>query len=158
TASSHPADDGLELSRTDATGASADEWTPAQSQIMVAGRKYAFRAKAAGDPAAVAKAYVNAWITGLTSGGTAQATFNQALLGGGSCTPVPDAAGYVYCTYTAPSTLPAGGVAPVFARARVSLEAGATPTSRGPANAAQAHNDREGRVRRRGSPVLHVHR
>ncbi|MDR2347832.1 MAG: Ig-like domain-containing protein, partial [Bifidobacteriaceae bacterium] len=96
------------------------------------------RAKASGSPQAVAAARVNAWITGLTSTGVAQSSFNQPLLGAGSCTSTPDGEGYVYCSYTAPSTLPSGGIAPVFARARVSAEAGATATSRGPVDPAAA--------------------
>ncbi|MDR1188368.1 MAG: Ig-like domain-containing protein [Bifidobacteriaceae bacterium] len=133
-AGSHPTDDGLEIATTDANGRPTGGWLPAQGQLMASGKKYAFRAQASGDAAAVERAYVKAWITGLSSSGAAQATFSQALLGAGSCTPTPDTQGYVYCDYTAPSGSPAGGVAPVFVRARVSTEAGVTALTREPSN------------------------
>jgi hypothetical protein len=133
-ASNHSADDGLEISPTDALGGPTGAWAPAQSQIMVAGQRYAFRAKASGAPAALASASVKAWITGLTSSGATEASFNQTLLGAGGCTAAPDGAGYVYCSYQAPGSLPAGGIAPVYARLRISPDASVTATSRGAAN------------------------
>ncbi|MDR0594043.1 MAG: Ig-like domain-containing protein, partial [Bifidobacteriaceae bacterium] len=136
-ADAHPTDDGLEISPTDASGQSTGAWAPAQSQLMVSGKTYAFRAKASGDSAAVAASTIKAWITGIT-GSTAATTFNTNLLGGGgSCTATPDVNGYVYCTYTAPAvTIPATGVVPTYARARVSNDSGVTATSRAPSNPA----------------------
>ncbi|MDR1119230.1 MAG: hypothetical protein LBL01_08065, partial [Bifidobacteriaceae bacterium] len=133
-ADSHAADDGLELSPTDSAGRATEQWVPAQGQLMATGRTYAFRAKAAGVPDALAGAYVKGWITGLTAAGATEGTFNQALLGGGACSARPDARGYVYCNYTAPSVPPKDGLATVYARVRASLDAGVTATGRGPAN------------------------
>ncbi|MDR0626403.1 MAG: hypothetical protein LBG11_03945, partial [Bifidobacteriaceae bacterium] len=124
TANAHPTDDGLYMAPLVKGVDDADrDWAPAQSQIMVQGKEYRFRAKADGDSAAVAAATVRAWITASSTSFTGSST---ALLGGGDCTPTPDDGGYVYCTYTAAATLPAGGIAQMYARARVSNDVNVT--------------------------------
>ncbi|MDR1118584.1 MAG: Ig-like domain-containing protein, partial [Bifidobacteriaceae bacterium] len=132
-ANGHSSDDGLEFSVPAAAGRPAGPGIPAQGQLMATGQKYSFRAKASGPGAA--KAYVKAWISGVNASGGAETTFNQALLGGGSCSARPDDQGYVYCDYT-PSGTPSGGLAMVFARLRASTESDVTATQRGPSNSA----------------------
>ncbi|MDR2566489.1 MAG: Ig-like domain-containing protein [Bifidobacteriaceae bacterium] len=136
-ADSHPTDDGLELApyvagRDDAQLA----WVPAQDQIMVAGKTYRFRAQATGDSAAVAASTVRAWISSVSGSGAVSGSFDSELLGGaaGGCASRPDAWGYVYCSYTPGTGLPAGGLAAVYARARVSSDSAVTATSRPSSN------------------------
>ncbi|MDR0366690.1 MAG: hypothetical protein LBH68_07685, partial [Bifidobacteriaceae bacterium] len=131
-ANAHATDDGLEFS---ASGGLVDDWLPAQGQIMAAGKTYAFRAKAGGNPTAVRSAFIKAWITSANASGVS-AQFDQALLGGGACSPSLAGSDYVYCTYTAPSTLPNSRLATLFARARISMDSAVTATSRGPSTAA----------------------
>ncbi|MDR2253329.1 MAG: Ig-like domain-containing protein, partial [Bifidobacteriaceae bacterium] len=132
-ADAHPTDDSLELAPKIPGTADADlPWQPAQDQIMVAGQTYRVRAKASGLAAAVAASHVKAWITGLTAAGATSATMDQALLGGAGCADSPDANGHVYCDHTPATTLPSGGIAPVFARVRVDASSRFTATSRGP--------------------------
>ncbi|MDR1189927.1 MAG: hypothetical protein LBK95_21150, partial [Bifidobacteriaceae bacterium] len=135
-ANTHNTDDGLWYSRTDANNNSVDEWLMLQNQLLAAGQTYVFRANARGSEEALDKATVKAWITSLV-GGTRASTFDTNLLGFGGCAPKPDASGYVYCKYTAPSAtnLPSNGVGKVFIRSRISQDAGVTPTSRGTTSA-----------------------
>jgi hypothetical protein len=131
-ANAHPTDDGLEIAPLVAGQSDQDRtWAPAQSQIMVAGQSYRFRARAGGDSAAVAASTLKAWISSVNSSGAVSSTFDTGLLGqGGSCSATPDASGYVYCSYTAGTGLPASKLAPVYVRARVSDDSTITATSR----------------------------
>ncbi|MDR0366776.1 MAG: Ig-like domain-containing protein [Bifidobacteriaceae bacterium] len=131
-ADAHATDDGLEFS---ASGGLVDDWVPAQGQIMAAGKTYGFRAKAGGNPTAVRSAFIKAWITSANASGVST-SFDQALLGGGACSPSLSGSDYVYCTYTAPTTLPNSRMATLFARARISMDSAVTPTTRGPSAAA----------------------
>ncbi|MDR3359372.1 MAG: Ig-like domain-containing protein, partial [Bifidobacteriaceae bacterium] len=137
-ANAHPGDDGLEFAPVRAGQTDADrDWTPAQSKLLVAGKKYRFRAQATGQADAVAGATIRAWITSV-SGGVAATTFSTPLLGGagGDCAATPDSDGRVYCDHTASTSLPSSGMVPVYARARVSTDPGVTATSRAPNNPA----------------------
>ncbi|MDR2348845.1 MAG: hypothetical protein LBD90_09605, partial [Bifidobacteriaceae bacterium] len=130
-ADAHASDDGLEVAPV--VGGRVGAWEPAQGQLMVPGQTYRFRAQAQGDSAAVAQARVKAWITTSSTAFTAAAT---TLLGGGGCSAEVDDAGYVYCDHVATGTVPAAGVLPLSARARVSNDAASTAIARGPSDPA----------------------
>ncbi|MDR3359170.1 MAG: Ig-like domain-containing protein, partial [Bifidobacteriaceae bacterium] len=136
-ANAHPSDDGVEMRPIDNSVTGVGDWLPLQDQVTAIDQVYEVRAKASGDPAAVAASTVKGWITPL-SGGVAQPNMALPFLGGGGdCSSTPDASGYVRCYYRGPSTVvPSSGVASLYMRARVSSDPGVTTTSRAPSNPA----------------------
>ncbi|MDR2564537.1 MAG: Ig-like domain-containing protein [Bifidobacteriaceae bacterium] len=126
TASDHDAtDDGLFVTpkQNDNTYEESD-WVLAQNQVLAVGVPYRFRVKMSG--AAVPGASAKAWLSPLTGHGQAAETLSSALLGGPA-----DQNGYVHGEYTVPATAPAGGLANVYARARVGQDSNFTQDSRG---------------------------